>query len=65
MDILYISNKKIRKSYIIEAIFNIRCTINNIDPYVGYISIYSKKINGLKNDLFLLLDNIRKVIAFK
>ena len=42
MDILYVCNEKMRRSYILEAIFNKIFTINNIDPYVKYISIYSK-----------------------
>ena len=64
MDILYNCNEKMGRSYIVEAIFNKICTINNIEPYVMDISIYSKFYDGLKNNVFLLSDNIRKIMAF-
>ncbi|HEY8804788.1 MAG TPA: hypothetical protein VIM42_06720 [Clostridium sp.] len=65
MDILYVSNEKMRSSVMVEAIFNKRCIIDNINPRVINISLYSKKINGLKNNVFLLLDKIRKIVVFK
>ena len=64
MDILYISKEKMERSYNIEAIFNKICTINNIQPYVVDNSIYSKFFDGIKNNVFLLSDNIRKIMAF-
>ncbi len=33
MDILYVCNEKMRKSYMLEAIFNKICTINTYDSY--------------------------------
>ena len=65
MDILYICNKKMRRSYIIDAICNKLFTVNNIEPYVLYISIYSKFFDGLKNNVFLLWGNTRKIMAFE
>lgn len=65
MDILYICNEKMRRSYFIEAIFNKIFTENNIEPYVKDISNYSKFFDGLKNNVFLLLDNTRKIMVFK
>jgi hypothetical protein len=64
MDILYVCTKDIQRSYM-KAILNRICIINNIDPYVRAISIYSKKFHQLKNNIFLLLDKIRKIIVFK
>jgi protein-tyrosine-phosphatase len=65
MDILYVCTKNMPRDYMIEAILNKICTINNIDPYVKDISIYSRKFHQLKNNIFLLLDKIRKIIVFK
>ena len=65
MDILYVCTENMRRLDMLEAILNKICTINNIDPYVKYISVYSKKFNQLKNNVFLLLDKIRKIIVFK
>jgi len=65
MDILYICNEKMRRSYIINDICNKTFTVNNIEPYVLYISIYSKFFDGLKNNVFLLWDNTRKIMAFE
>ncbi|MGH4126147.1 MAG: hypothetical protein ACREV6_24845 [Clostridium sp.] len=65
MDILYICNEKMRKSYIIEAIFNKIFTVNNIGPCVVYIPIYSKFFDGLRNNAFLLWDNTKKIMVFK
>ncbi len=59
MDILYVCTENMRRRDMLEAI------LNNIDPYVKYISVYSKKFNQLKNNVFLLLDKIRKIIVFK
>ena len=64
MDILYICNEKMLSTYNIEAIFNKIC-IDDIDPYVACVLIYSKAFDGLKNNVFLLLDNIRKIKALK
>ncbi|MBU3143149.1 hypothetical protein [Clostridium sp. CF012] len=65
MDILYICNDKMRKSYIREAICNEIFTVNNIGTYVTYTTIYSKFFDGLKNNVFLLWDNTRKIMVFK
>ncbi|MBU3189017.1 hypothetical protein K9O30_09120 [Clostridium bowmanii] len=65
MDILYVCNEKMRKSYNLEAIFNKIFTKNNIDSYVQYIPTYSKIPGGLKNNVFLLLDKIMKIMVFK
>lgn len=65
MDILYICNEKMRKSYIIEAICNKLFTVNNIGTYVVYTPIYSKFFDGLKNNVFLLWDNMREIMVFK
>ncbi len=65
MDILYVYAEDMRKSYILDAILNKACITNNIDPYVRDISIYSKVFYELKNNIFLLLDKIRKIIVFK
>lgn len=63
MGILYVCNEKMLRSYMLEAIFNKICTINNVDPYVKAISDYSKIFNELK--INLLFDKIRKIIVFK
>ena len=65
MDILYVSNEKMQRSYRSDAIFNKICTIRNMVPNIKGISSYSKKIHELKNTVFLLLDNIRKMREFK
>ena len=65
MDVLYVCNEKIQKNYMLEVIFNKICTINNVDPYVKSIPRYSKKINRLNNNLFLLLNKARKITVFE
>jgi len=65
MDILCVCTENMRRSYRFEAILNKICTMNNIDPYVRDISIFSKIFYELKNNVFLLLDKIRKIIVFK
>ncbi|MFT5874541.1 MAG: hypothetical protein ACI8WT_003511 [Clostridium sp.] len=65
MGTLYICNEKMQRSYMIEAIFNKIYTTNNIRPYVKYISGSLKKNDALKNNIFLLLDKIREIVAFK
>ena len=65
MDILYVCTKGMRRSCMLKAILNRICTINNIDPYVKDISVYSKIFHQLKNNIFLLLDKITKIIVFK
>ena len=65
MDILYVSNEKMQRSYRSEAIFNKICTIKNMIPTIKDISVYSKQFHQLKSNVFLLLDNIRKMREFK
>ena len=65
MDILYVWNEKKQRNYMLESILNKICTISNIDPYVKSISIYSKIVNGLNDNVFLLLDKIMKIVASK
>ncbi|WP_291634574.1 hypothetical protein [Clostridium sp.] len=65
MGTLYICNEKMQRSYMIEAIFNKIYTINCIDPYVKHVSIDSKKNDVLMNNIFLLLDKIKKIVALK
>jgi len=65
MDILYIDNEKMQRSYMIEAICNKLFTINNIESCVACIPIYSKFFDGLKNNIFLLWNNTRKIVVFK
>lgn len=64
MDILYVCNKKMRRSVMIEAIFTQICSIDNINRPVRNISLFIKKIIRLNNNV-LLIDKIRKIIAFK
>ncbi|MBU3179868.1 hypothetical protein [Clostridium psychrophilum] len=64
MDILYVCNKRMRRSVMIEAIFTQICSIDNINRPVRNISLFIKKIIRLNNNV-LLIDNIRKIIAFK
>jgi len=65
MDILYVWNEKKQRNYMLESILNKICTISNIDPYVKSISIYSKIVDGLNDNVFLLLDKIMKIVASK
>ena len=65
MDILYVCNEKMQRSYRSEAIFNKICTIKNMIPTIKDISVYSKQFHQLKSNVFLLLDNIRKMREFK
>ncbi|MBZ9606387.1 hypothetical protein G9F73_000825 [Clostridium estertheticum] len=65
MGISYVCNEKMRKSYMLEAIYSRIYTINIIDPYVKDSLVYSKKFSGLKNNVFFLLDKIKKIIVFK
>jgi len=50
-----------QRNYMLESILNKICTISNIDPYFKSISIYSKIVNGLNDNVFLLLDKIMKI----
>ncbi|MBU3092569.1 hypothetical protein K2F40_12085 [Clostridium sp. CM028] len=65
MGISYICNEKMRRNYMLEAIYSKIYTINIIDPYVKDVLVYSKEFSGLKNNVFLLLDKIKKIIVFK
>jgi len=65
MDIFYVYNGKVRESFMLQAIFNKIYIINKVSPDVKIISAYFKKNNILKNNAFLLLDNIRKIVVFK
>ena len=64
MDILYVCNKKMRRSVMIEAIFTQICSIDNINRPVRNISLFIKKIIRLNKNV-LLIDKIRKIIVFK
>jgi len=48
MDILYICDEKMRRSYMLEAISNKICTINNKSTHVENILVYLKKLKNLK-----------------
>lgn len=61
MDILYVCNEKVQRSFMSQAIFHKIRNISNSDPCVRSTSIFSKKFYELKNNLFSLLDNIRKM----
>ncbi len=65
MGILYVCNEKMRRSYMLEAIYSKICTINIMDPYVKDTLVYLKKFSVLKNNVFLLLDKIKKIVVFK
>ena len=65
MEILYAGNKKMKRSYILEAIFNKICIINNIVPQGRNILAPFKQIIGIKNNVYLLFDKIWKIVAFK
>jgi hypothetical protein len=65
MDILYVYNKKMRESYVLQAIFNKICTIDNISPMIRENSVYFRKNNLLKNNMILLLYKYRKIMAFE
>jgi len=65
MDILYVCDEKMRSSIMLEVIFNKICIIDDTNPRVINILLYSKKINGLKTKIFLLLNKIRKIAVFK
>ena len=65
MDILYVCNEKMERSYILEAIFNKICSINKIVPQVSNILFSLKQINSSKNNVYLLFDKIWKIVAFE
>ncbi|MBU3101345.1 MULTISPECIES: hypothetical protein [Clostridium] len=65
MDILYVCNEKMERSYILEAVFNKICIINKIVPQVSNILFSLKQINSSKNNVYLLFDKIWKIVAFE
>jgi hypothetical protein len=65
MDVLYVCNKEMRKTNMLEAILNKTCSTNIIDSFVKSISTYSKIFQELVNNISLLLDNIKKIMVFK
>ncbi|MBU3159346.1 hypothetical protein KPL37_06215 [Clostridium frigoris] len=65
MDILYVCNEKMKRSYILEAIFNKICIVNNIVPQIRNILFSSKQIKASKNNVYLLFDKIWKIVAFE
>ncbi|MCB2306375.1 hypothetical protein LGL08_08915 [Clostridium estertheticum] len=65
MDILYVCNEKMERSYILEAIFNKICIINKIAPQVRNILFSLKQIGSSKNNVYLLFDKIWKIVAFE
>lgn len=65
MDVLYVCNKEMLRTHGLEATLNKTCSTNSIDPFVKNISMYSKIFHELMNNIFLLLDNIEKIMVFK
>ena len=65
MDALYVYNKEMRRANMLEAILNETCSTNIIDPFVKNISTYSKVFHEFVSNIFLLLDNIKKIVVFK
>ncbi|MCB2354847.1 hypothetical protein [Clostridium estertheticum] len=65
MDILYVCNEKMKRSYILEAVFNKICIINKIVPQVRNILFSLKQISSSKNNVYLLFDKIWKIVAFE
>jgi len=65
MDILYVYDQKASESHGMRAIFNKICGINKVSPDFRVILAYFRKNNILKNNEFLLFDNIRKIVVFK
>ncbi|MBW9171802.1 hypothetical protein [Clostridium estertheticum] len=65
MDILYVCNEKMKRSYILEAVFNKICIINKIVPQVKNILFSLKQISSSKNNVYLLFDKIWKIVAFE
>ncbi|MCB2341873.1 hypothetical protein [Clostridium estertheticum] len=65
MDILYVCNERMKRSYILEAVFNKICIINKIVPQVRNILFSLKQISSSKNNVYLLFDKIWKIVAFE
>ncbi|MBX4266177.1 hypothetical protein [Clostridium estertheticum] len=65
MDILYVCNEKMKRSYILEAVFNKICIMNKIVPQVKNILFSLKQISSSKNNVYLLFDKIWKIVAFE
>ncbi|MBU3214937.1 hypothetical protein LL033_08875 [Clostridium estertheticum] len=65
MDILYVCNEKMERSYILKAVFDKICIINKIVPQVRNILFSLKQINSSKNNVYLLFDKIWKIVAFE
>ncbi|MBW9152468.1 hypothetical protein [Clostridium estertheticum] len=65
MDILYVCNEKMKRSYILEAVFNKICIINKIVPQGSNILFSLKQISSSKNNVYLLFDKIWKIVAFE
>jgi hypothetical protein len=65
MDVLYVYNIKMLRIYRLEAILNKTCSADIIDPFVKKSLICSKGFHEFVNNIFMLLDNIKKIMVFK
>jgi hypothetical protein len=63
--VLYVCNKEMRRTNMLGAILNKAYSTNGIDSFVKNISTCSKIFHDLVNNIFLLLDNIKKIMVFK
>ncbi|MCB2289194.1 hypothetical protein LGK97_05380 [Clostridium sp. CS001] len=65
MEVLYVCNNEMRRTNMLEAILNKAYGTGGIDSLVKNISTCLKVFNELMNNIFLLLDNIKKIMVFK
>lgn len=58
MEVLYVYNKEMRRTNMLEAILNKTCSMISKDPLVKSFSTYSKILHDLVSNIFMLSDNI-------
>jgi len=65
MKVLYVCNKEMLRTNMLEAILSKTCSMVSNDPFVKNFSTYSKIFHELVSNIFLLSDNIKKIMVFK
>jgi hypothetical protein len=65
MEMLYVCNKEMRRTNMLEAILSKTCSMISNDLLVKNFSTYSKILDELVSNIFLLWDNIKKIMVFK
>ena len=65
MEVLYVCNKEMLRTNMLEAILSKTCSMISNDPIIKNFETYSKIFHKLVSNIFLLSDNIKRIMVFK